>query len=976
MGSVPFEANTDVLLGPPRNVYGVSVVFFASGVAGLIFEIVWLQRCGLIFGNSIWSTSLVLSSYMAGLAVGNALVGRYARRIGNFLRAYAVLEATVGATGIALTYGLIAIAGLLAPMTRGFIDRHAVVNTIRLAGAFMLLVVPTTAMGATLPVLVAACSRSREEFGPVLGRLYAWNTFGAFTGVLLAEFVLIDYFGVIGSAWVAALLNAGAAAAAWVLASRRAFVTGPSTTPAASDPRGLAAGGATTRADSSIGFLLSGAFVTGGVLMALEVVWFRFLSLFVVASTLSVALMLAVVLAAIAIGGLLAASWLHARPDRARRGVPVVALSAAGAVVTSYAVFAVATSPPWAAEWPRILWFACVLALPTAVASGMLFAFIGAAIRRASATGAAAASSLTVANTAGGALGPLIAAFVLLPHLGIERSVFVLAATYLIVAALGVAAARRRLSTGLGLTAISATAILGLFPCGLMGARYLPRSVEVYAIDGSRVVATREGPAETIVLMEKSWANSPLYYRLVTNGFSMSGTQVANKRYMRYFAYWPMLLHAAPLQHVLVACYGLGVTAQAVATIPSVRSIDVVEISPDIVATSDAIYGGSDNPLHDSRVHLHLDDARFFLQATGDLYDLITGEPPPPLAPGTVNLYTREYFQLVRSRLAPGGVATYWLPVARRGEYDVKSIIRAFCDAFEDCSLWNGTAFDWMLVGTNHLDTPASVAAFTAAWNDPRVISQLHEIGFEVPEQVGATFLGDADDLRHLTGDTPPITDDRPRRLRPAATRLSLLAAPTEVNRDAFRNLITAMVDTRRAQQAFERSPLIRRLWPEPLATATLPFFVAQSVVNRITIEGANPLGRIEELNWLLTATTLRCPVLWELGSDDVQQQIAQSADDVSGTVEYELGVRAFAARRYDPAAKYLAESYRRGLRAVALRPLLAYALALGGHVELAAQLNPGPDAASSVDERHFWRWLIQTFKLPNPPEDWQAIHK
>jgi spermidine synthase len=973
MRSIPSDANAGVALGSRRVVYGVSAVFFVSGVAGLIFEIVWLQRCGLVFGNSIWSTSLVLSSYMGGLAIGNALVGRYAHRIGNFLRAYAALEATVGVTGIALTYGLVAMTGLLAPMTRGFIDHHAIVNTIRLAGAITLLVVPTTAMGATLPVLVAACSRSREDFGPVLGRLYGWNTFGAVTGVLLAEFVLIDWFGVIGGAWVAALLDGGAAAAAWVLASRPPFVAGPSTTPAVFDRRGFAAHGATERADSSIGFLLSCAFVAGGVLMALEVVWFRFLSLFVVASTLSVALMLAVVLAAIAIGGFVAARWLRARPD-ATGGVPVVALSAAGAVVASYVVFAVATSPPWAAEWPRILWFACVLALPTAVASGMLFAVIGAAIRGASATGAVAASSLTVANTAGGALGPLIAAFVLLPHLGIERSVFALAAAYLVVVALGVAAARRRLSVGLGAATVGAASILALFPCGLMGSRYLPRSVEVYAIDGSRVVATREGPAETIVLMEKSWAGRPLYDRLVTNGFSMSGTQTFNKRYMRYFAYWPMLLHASPLQRVLVACYGLGVTAQAVTTIPSVRSIDVVEISPDIVATSDAIYASSDNPLHDSRVHLHLDDARFFLQATGNRYDLITGEPPPPLAPGTVNLYTREYFQLLRSRLAPGGVATYWLPVARRGEYDVKSIIRAFCDAFEDCSLWNGTAFDWMLVGTNHLDTRASLAAFTAAWDDPRVIPLRREIGFEVPEQVGATFLGDADDLRKLTADTPPLTDDWPRRLRPAATRLSLLAARTEADREIPRNLITTMVDTRRARQAFERSPLIRRLWPAPLAAATLPFFAAQSVINRITLEGANPLRDIEELHWLLTATTLRRPVLWELGSDDVQQQIAQSADDQSGMVEYEFGVRAFAARQYDAAAKYLAQSYRRGLRVAALRPLLAYTLALGGHVELAAQLVPKPDQALSVNERHFWRWLVGTFKLPELPDNSTAI--
>src|SRR5207237_8785083 len=117
---------------------------------------------------------------------------------------------------------------------------------------------------------------------------------------------------------------------------------------------------------------------------------------------------------------------------------------------------------------------------------------------------------------------------------------------------------------------------------------------------------------------------------------------------------------------------------------------DGVDISRTVVAMSDRIYAHGAHPLRDRRVRLHVEDGRQFLQTSNERFDLITGEPPPPLTPGTVNLYTREYFRLLSDRLADGGVATYWLPVARRAEYEIAPIVRAFCDVFEDCSLWNG----------------------------------------------------------------------------------------------------------------------------------------------------------------------------------------------------------------------------------------------------------------------------------------------
>jgi spermidine synthase len=933
--------------------FAVSLLFFISGAAGLIFEVAWFHRCGLVFGNSIWSTSIVLSSFMGGLALGNGLVGRFGHRIGRFLRAYAALEATVGVTGIALTAGLPALTGYLAPATRGILDVPWLIDPVRLVTAFALLIVPATAMGATLPVLVGALCRWRPGFGRVLGRLYGWNTLGAVTGVACSELVLIGRFGVMGSAWIAGSLDLVAAGAAlWI--SRNAGESRLIADPSAPEPLRIQTG--TWR-------LLSCAFLSGGCLLALEVVWFRFLSMFVITSTLAVSLMLAVVLAAIGLGGLAASYWLKRRPGDAAY-LPAAALGAACALVASYVSFQFVARGPWAVQWYRILWFACALTFLTSLLSGVIFTLLGEALKRNFFAAARAAGWLTLANTSGAMCGSLLAAFVLLPLLGMERAIFALAALYVVIGLLAARDVLPGLSTNPGKAFVAAglgsVAALALFPFGLMNGKYFRRAAGAYISDGSQIIATREGSAETIFLTRKTWLGKPVSHRLITNGFSMSGTNLASLRYMREFVYLPMLLHQEPLRHALVLCYGVGVTAGAVTDLASVESIDVVETSRDVVAMSDLIYPPDKSPLRDPRVRLHLEDGRYFLQATGERFDLITGEPPPLLTSGTVNLYTREYFQLVHDRLAAGGITTYWLPAARWGQYDVKSIIRAFCDVFEDCSLWSGTPSDWILVGTRGRSNRAPYEHWSDAWNQPVLGNHLREIGFEQPEQLGATFLGGAEYLRKLTAGTPPLTDDFPQRLLPPSTGFSLSSRSNTFYHDTGEFSIK-VTDTNRAREAAETSKFARGLWSDDMLKRTLPFFFQQRIINRLLSEGADPLRHIEELHSLLTETSFHSLPLWELGSDDVLQRIAATGNDGTGAVEYVLAVGALASRDYSAAAADFAESERRGFRIVTLQPLRAYALCMAGQPASARKLA---DDASlrNPDEVHFWTWMESKF--------------
>ena len=937
----------------------MSAVFFVSGAAGLAFEIVWFHRAGLVFGNSVWAASVVLSSFMGGLALGNLLAVWFARRASRLLPVYALLELVIAVTGVALTYALPELTRLLVPAIRPFADSPGAANAIRFVTAFAVIAIPATAMGATLPVLVGAWCQSRpQDLGGVLGRLYGWNTLGAVLGVVGAEVVLVPRLGVPGAAWVAAVANLCAAIAAWWIS--RGFESRTSVPAPVFSKRTVQSGAPWP--------LLAGAFLSGGALMALEVVWFRFLSMFVLNSTLAVSMMLAVVLAAIGAGGLVGATWLG-RSRHAARYLPVVAVAAACAVSASYFAFRFLTSGSLVLEWYRVLWFTGSLTFAVALLSGILFTLTGAALSLGPGDEVATASRLTVANTTGAMCGPLVATFVLLPTLGMERAFAVLAATYCgvaILVALGAAGMLRLSPRTLVATAVAGCLALAAFPFGLMSRAYFPRAAEPYMADGSRIVATREGPTETIFLMEQSWLGRPVYHRLVTNGFSMSGTHLTGARYMRAFAYWPMLLRETPLKRALVICYGVGITAGAVTDVESLESIDVVEVSKDIVAMSDRIYAPEEHPLHDRRVRLHFEDGRQFLQTTRERYDLITGEPPPPLTPGTVNLYTREYFQLVHDRLAEGGMTTYWLPVPRSGEYAVEPIIRAFCDVFEDCSLWNGTLFDWMLVGTRGAHGSVSEAAFSQPWASPRVGPHLREIGFEVPEQIGATFLGDRAFLDQLTSRTLPLTDDYPRRLvapsalSPGRAAAAPSAAPPSASRSAGELPSISfgdVLDVDRARRAFEASDFARRIWPAALVVRTGPYFARQAAMNRVMLDGANPLGRIAELHALLTESPLRRLPLWALGSNDVLQRVADAVNDGGGMVQYALGQRLLVARNYAAAANYMAEAQRRGFEPAVARALEVYALCLAGKLDDARRRAPSamPDDAAG---RTFWQWI------------------
>jgi spermidine synthase len=872
-----------------REPYRLPLAFFASGMAALAFQVLWFRALGRVLGNTVWTGALVLTAFMLGMAIGGLLAARWARRIRDPARAFAIAEITVALTGSLLIWGLPPMEPVVGHWLGPLAGQPAATAAVRLALAFAAMLVPTIAMGVTLALGVRM--RAHEETTRALGLLYAANTFGACLAPLLAEYHAIGALGLGGTALAAAGLNVVAAAVA--LGSR----TGAAA-PADPDP--------VTRAFPRR--LLLAAAVAGGVALALEVIWFRLLILHAPGSDLSFAIMLSLVLLGIAIGG-------AAAPRLARLQCSWVAIGGSLAVVAGYALAGGGLGP----EKSGLVAFAIPLMVPAAILSGALFTLLGAQLRADSGNPQPAIGILTTANTFGAALGAALAGLVLLPRLGMEWSLFILAAGYVLLAALVAKPSRLALPLAVGVAG------LFLFPFGRMDA-HLAAAARPYAQrDGSRVVHVAQGPTTTFQLLQREHFGAAFEWRLLTDSYSMTAIDRYAIRYMQLFAWLPAALHPDPRRALLIS-YGAGSTARALLDDPQTRELTVVDVSPEILGASPVMHGAAD-PLKDPRVKVVVEDGRQFLRTHRGSFDIITAEPPPPKIAGVVNLYTREYFMAVAARLAPGGLATYWLPVPQFEPAGAKAVTRAFCEAFPDCTLWAGGKYDWVLMGGRDFSQRPGAERFSRLWRDAAAAPRMAASGFESPLQVGATFLADAGQLRGWYGEVPALTDDRPKRI-----------APSEKFGWETPEYLS-WLEPDGARRRFEASPWIAAHWPAGLVPASLPYFATQPILNGEI--APDPNANLAEVDAILRHTDLRTPVLWLLGSDAREQEIVDLRLAAGGhrpDYAYALGVRALAARDYPKAAERFAEAA--ALKRGNIGPLLAYSLCRAGR----------PQEAQAVD--------------------------
>ncbi len=721
--------------------------------------------------------------------------------------------------------------------------------------------------------------------------------------------------------------------------------------------------------------LLFVSFGTGCVLLCLEVIWFRFLRLYVVSSATAFAVMLAVVLAGIGLGGLLGGavqgrSRRPAHDPEASRSeatpglsgsLSVLLLLAAIATLLSYLFFPgeMVKTPAGAfslASWYHIALLSIALMFPVSLLSGILFPSIAASVQAAVEDRMNSTGVTTLFNTTGAAIGPLLASFVLLPGIGYQWSLVLCAVVYALLSILVSERSSWSIRRPIGLIIIALCAamilLLAIFPYDRAESHFAHAS-RPYEIDEhgnvlAHVVKRIEGTSDTYQLLRRDLFGEPYYYRLLTDAFSMSATNPRNQRYMRLFAYLPLALRPEA-KDVLLICYGCGVTADALLHGPNVKRLDVVDISKEVFHLAD-FYSGINysNPLRDPRVHAIVQDGRFFLQASPAAVRYYHGRAASAEGRWFGQPLHRGIFLLMKSRLKEGGIATFWLPINQVKVDEAKAILRAFHNAFPNALVWASADQQWIMMGIKGPGRRVNEEELRRLWSEPAAAGQeLRRVGVEVPQQLAALFLMDGDEIDRITRDVAPLTDNYPKRLTDAVWDEQ---ANFRLHFDLYGRIVRALTVLLgpRSSTAFGRRQVNESL---------KSFFSVREMRYVSERIGSNQLA---ELDLYLRHSHLRIPVLEVLGSDGLRLSIAERVAKKSQPPPLEtmqdLVAGALAQRDINGAIRLLENKKDRGPFNLDDTYLLIYLYCLNGEVDKAETL--AATNAAAIKKNSFVDWL------------------
>lgn len=724
-------------------------VFLLSGISGLIYQVLWQRQLSLVFGVSAYATATVLGAFMAGLALGGFLAGRVADRVRSPLVWYGVVEVLIGLVGLLIPSAFAALQEIYGPLYRAM-GGSVLAPAVRFGIAFAVLLVPTALMGASFPLIVRAALGSRDDGGRAIGLLYAINTLGAVVGTLAAGFYLIGEIGIQGSIAVAAALNVAAGLAALIVGQRLGAPTGPwrDDTPVATS--------AVACPPSLVRLLPWILGLSGFCSLAYEVVWTRLLVLFLETTTYAFSVMLAAFLLGIALGSAAVSPFLR----RARNGpLALASLQALVAISSLLALQALALMEPmlvwlgFASDQGPSIAATALLAFtamfPPALFLGMSFPLAVTLFTAGGEQVGRRLGSLYAANVFGAIFGALAAGFLLVPLLGSNVTLTLLAILN-VLAALATVTADTASSRRARLSVSAAALATVLLLSALAPAAYA--DVVAARFPGEQILWSEEGLETTVTITR----DGDEHLRMYLNHHHQANDADWMVYFHRTLGHVPMLVHPSP-REVLVVGLGGGATAGAATRYEGAR-VTVVELSRSVVRGAewfrDVNYAVNERP----NVAMLVDDARNHLLVSGRTYDVVTADAMFPSQAGSTNLYSVEYFRLVRRSLNTGGLMLQWVN-ADIPESEQKMVMRTFLHVFPHVSLWLDGG---LLVGSDQPLDP------TLPWVD-RVFEQpiaraaLSQMNIRNGADARKLYRADRAAIEAYVGDGPLITDDRPR---------------------------------------------------------------------------------------------------------------------------------------------------------------------------------------------------------------------
>jgi spermidine synthase len=751
--------------------YPVLLCFFiGSGIAALIYEIVWFQLIEFVIGSTAASLAVLLGAFMGGMCIGSLAFARVVPATVHPLKAYAAMELSIGLIAVLILYLLPPAADLYSTIAgHGF---SGVFSRAALCAAFLL--APTVLMGATLPCAARWLDTTPRGLS-WLGVLYTGNLAGAVFGCLLAGFYLLRVHDMAAATFAAAAINAVCAALAFSLARIAPHRAPPAI---AGPPR------------SPLEFGTAAVYVvialSGLTSLGAQVVWTRLLSLLLGPSVYTFSIILAVFLLGLGLGS--SAASMLVRGGRN----PLAALGWCQVLLVPALGWAAFSIDGWLPYWPidpklsanlwvnyqldlaRCLW----AVLPAAYLWGASFPLALAAAAPQHADSGRMVGAVYAANTVGAILGAVLFSIAVVPAVGTLGAQRILIAIAALSAIIALVARMRSGEEAAGASLTAPVALGGSMAVTLaaaalwQGAPPVPR--ELYAF--GRTMMNPEFPAAILyagegvnasVAVSKAEDGTRSFH---VSGKSEAGSHAVPMRLQRMLGHIPALANPAP-RSVLVVGFGAGVTAGSFVTYPEIERIVICEIEPLIPAKIAGFFSQENYDVaKDPRVEIVYDDARRFVLTTQEKFDIITSDPIHPWVKGAAALYTREYFELVKRRLKPGGVVTQWVPLYESSFEVVKSEMATFFAVFPDGVAWfNDREGGGDLVLMGRAD-PAPIDVDHAAGRlsrpeNGRVEKSLRDLGYTSAINLLSSYAGYAPDLAEwLKG--AAINTDRDLRLQ------------------------------------------------------------------------------------------------------------------------------------------------------------------------------------------------------------------
>jgi spermidine synthase len=746
---------------------------FGSGVAALIYEVVWFQLLELVIGSTAVSLGMLLATFMGGLCLGSLMLPRLVSARRHPLRVYALIELGIGVFGILVLHLVPLVGGLYTAWTgyglKGFLLRGTV--------AAACLLPPTLLMGATLPALsrqIRARQINSSENGVAwLGFFYGANIAGAVLGCLLSGFYLLRKYDVYAATYVAMAINLSMAGFARALAG---------IIPRQSDPEdrvGQAPAAVPGKSAARVYIAIS---LSGLCALAAEAIWTRMLGLLFGASVCALAIIVAVFLVGLGIGSAIGALLCRilASPRAALGWCQWLA-----ACAIAWTAYNLGASLPYWPINPAIssnIWFSFQLdlarafwaLLPPTLLWGASFPLALAAAASKAEDGARLMAGVYAANTFGAIVGALGACLLLVAWVGSERTEQVLIGLSIIAGLLLLLPSKPRWS-GLGWSGLSlvGTAVL------LAGFLFftvppIPKLLIAYG----RYAATWAGKGDIVYAAEG--LNSSVAVSSFPNGvltFHVAGKIQASNvprdmRLQRMLGHLTTLTAADPRSVLVIGC-GAGITAGAVSIDPRVERETIVEIEPLVPKAASAYFSEPNfGVLGNPKVQVRIDDGRHYLLTTQERFDGITVDPLDPWVKGAANLYTKEFLQVMKQHLNRGGVVTMYIQLFETDLEAVKSSVATFFAVFPNGTIWGnpyqGLGHDMVLLGQVEplrIDLDQMEQRIGYRGGGSKMAQSLAEIGMNSPVDLFARYAGRRSDLTQWLRNVP-LNRDRNLRMQ------------------------------------------------------------------------------------------------------------------------------------------------------------------------------------------------------------------